>query len=165
MDFIKIFCNFTICNLLLNKKSLLIDKLKTYCMKAGIKITMIVLALALASCSAQNRLASRISAEWDIEKYEVRTTNGSSTSIENAGSIIFHSNGRGTQTFTTAVAHSGQVSDSEFRWENTEATVSIKSRDAQYPKVWIVVDSGSSKQKWYSTDDQGNVQVMHLKKK
>ena len=134
-------------------------------MKAGIKIIMIVFALALVSCSAQSKFASKITAEWDIEKYEVRTTNGSSTSIENAGSITFRSNGRGTQTFTTAVAHEGQVSDSEFRWENTEATVSIKTQDAQYPKVWIVVHSGSTKQRWYSSDEQGNVQVMHLKKK
>jgi hypothetical protein len=134
-------------------------------MKTGIKITMIVLAFALASCSAQGRLASRISAEWDIEKYESRTATGSSTVVENAGTITFRSNGRGTQSFTTAIAHGGQSADSEFRWENTSRTVSIKSPDAQYPKVWIVVESGRSKQEWYSTDSQGNVQIMHLRKK
>ena len=126
---------------------------------------MIILAFALASCTAQGRLASRISAEWDIEKYEVRTAGGTSTSVENAGSITFRSNGRGTQTFTTAIAHAGQSSDSEFRWDNTSNTVSITGPDAQYPKVWIIVSSGRSKQEWYSTDSQGNVQIMHLRKR
>ena len=134
-------------------------------MKTGIKITLIILAFALASCTAQGRLASRISAEWDIEKYESRTANGSSTIVENAGTITFMSNGRGNQSFTTAIAHGGQSSESEFRWENTAKTVSIISQDAQYPRVWIVVESGRSKQEWYSTDGQGNVQVMHLRKK
>ncbi|MBW6478931.1 MAG: hypothetical protein K0B37_05830 [Bacteroidales bacterium] len=134
-------------------------------MKTGIKITLIILAFALASCTAQGRFASRISAEWDIEKYESRTVSGSSTVVENAGTITFRSNGRGIQSFTTAVAHGGQAADSEFRWENTEKTVSIMSPDAQFPKVWIVVESGRSKQEWYSTDGQGNVQIMHLRKK
>jgi hypothetical protein len=134
-------------------------------MKTGIKITLIILAFALASCSAQGRLASRISAEWDIEKFESRTTNGSSTVVENAGTITFRSNGRGMQSFTSAIAHGGLATDSEFRWENTANTVSIKSPDAQYPKVWIIVSSGRSKQEWYSTDSQGNVQIMHLRKR
>ncbi len=134
-------------------------------MKTGIKVTFIILAFALASCSAQGRLASRLSAEWDIEKFESRTATGSSTIVENAGTITFMSNGRGNQSFTTAIAHGGLSSGSEFRWENTSKTVTIKSPDAQYPKVWIVVDSGRNKQEWYSTDRQGDVQVMHLRKK
>ncbi len=134
-------------------------------MRTGIKITLIILALALASCSAQSRLSSRISAEWDIEKFESRTVTGSSTVVENAGTITFRSNGRGMQSFTSAIAHGGLATDSEFRWENTSKTVSVKSPDAQYPKVWIVVSSGRSKQEWYSTDSQGNVQIMHLRKR
>ncbi|TVQ93011.1 MAG: hypothetical protein EA393_02825 [Bacteroidetes bacterium] len=134
-------------------------------MKQGIKFFIIVLAVALTSCTAAGRMSTRITAEWDIEKFESRTVTGSSTVVENAGTITFRSNGRGMQSFTSAIAHGGLSSDSEFRWENTANTVSIKSPDAQYPKVWIVVNSGRSKQEWYSTDGQGNVQVMHLRKK
>jgi len=135
-------------------------------MKRKINIGIIaVVALFFASCTAQSRLATRISAEWEIEKYENRTAGGSISSIENAGTITFNNNGRGTQSFTTAIAHGGHSSGSDFRWTNTANTVSITSQEAQFPKVWIIVESGRSKQKWYSTDSEGNVQVMDLKKK
>jgi hypothetical protein len=135
-------------------------------MKRKINIGIIaVIAILFASCTAQSRLATRISAEWEIEKYENRTAGGSISSIENAGTIIFNNNGRGTQAFTTAIAHGGQSSGSDFRWTNTANTVSITSQEAQFPKVWIIVESGRSKQKWFSTDSEGNVQVMDLKKK
>jgi hypothetical protein len=135
-------------------------------MKRKINIVIFSLvALFLASCSAQSRLASRIGGEWEIEKYENRTAGGSTSSIENAGTIIFNSNGRGTQAFTTAIAHGGQSSGSDFRWTNTVNTVSITSQESQYPKVWIIVESGRNKQRWFSTDSEGNVQVMNLKKK
>jgi len=123
------------------------------------------LVIILASCSAQNKLSSRLRAEWTITRFEVRTPSGSNSIIENAGSITFRSNGRGEQSFTTAIAHAGQAVDTEFRWENTANTLTIRTIDAQYPKVWIVVNSGKGKQEWYSTDSSGNVQVMLLEKK
>ncbi len=123
------------------------------------------LVITLASCSAQRKLSSRLSAEWTIARFEVREAGGGSTTIDNAGTITFRSNGKGAQSFTTAIAHAGQVVDAEFRWENTTNTVTIRTIDAQYPKVWIVVNSSRGKQEWYSTDGSGNVQVMLLEKK
>lgn len=123
------------------------------------------LIIILVSCSAQNKLSSRLIAEWDIARFEVRTPDGSNSILENAGRITFRNNGRGTQSFTTAIAHAGQLVDSEFRWENTVNTVTIRTIDAEYPKVWIVVNSSKAKQEWYSTDSSGNVQVMLLEKK
>lgn len=126
---------------------------------------IIFFVIIMASCSAQNRLASRLSEEWTVARFEVRTSGGSNSIIENAGSITFRNNGRGTQSFTTAIAHAGQLVDSEFRWENTANTVTIRTIDAEYPKVWIVVNSSKTKQEWYSADNSGNVQVMLLEKK
>lgn len=118
-----------------------------------------------SSCTAQSRFSSRLTSEWTIEKFEVREANGGSTTVENAGSITFDSNGEGTQSFTTAVASAGQSVDSDFQWENTAQTVTINAANAEHPKVWIVVKSQRASQEWYSTDSMGNVQVMHLKKK
>jgi hypothetical protein len=135
-------------------------------MKRKINFGMItVVALFFVACSAQSRLASRISGEWEIVKYENRSAGGSTSSVENAGTISFNNNGRGNQVFTTSIAHAGQTSGSEFRWTNTANTVSITSEEAQFPKVWIIVESGRNKQGWFSTDSEGNVQVMNLKKK
>ena len=134
-------------------------------MKTNTYIVILAVAVIMASCTAQSRLSSRLSGEWAIEKYESRTADGSTSSIENAGSITINSNGRGTQSFTTAIAHGGVSSSDEFRWENTAHTISIKGEDAEYPKVWIIVDSGRNSQQWFSTNDEGNVQMMQLKKK
>ncbi len=117
------------------------------------------------SCSAQSRLSSRLTSEWTIEKFEVIEASGGASTVENAGTITFRSNGKGKQSFTTAIAHAGQSVDSEFQWENTAQTVTINATNAEHPKVWIVVNSKQSRQEWYSTDSKGNVQIMHLKKK
>jgi hypothetical protein len=128
-------------------------------------LVITIVAIALMSCSAQRRTASRIGGEWNIEKFENRVMSGSSSSIENAGVIVFNNNGRGSQTFTTTVVQGGVGGENEFSWENTEHTVSIKSLNARVPKTWIIVNSGRGTQQWYSTDNDGNVQVMHLRKR
>jgi len=128
-------------------------------------LMLLATLLLFSACTAQSRLSSRLTSEWTIEMFEAREASGSATTVENAGTITFHSNGEGTQSFTTAVAHAGQTVDSDFQWENTEQTVTINAANAEHPKVWIVVNSQRSRQEWYSTDSLGNIQVMHLKKK
>ena len=121
--------------------------------------------VVFSSCTAQSRFSSRLTSEWTIEKFEAREASGGKSTVENAGTITFRSNGKGTQSFTTAIAHAGQSTDADFQWENTANTVTINAANAEHPKVWIVVTSQRGRQEWYSTDSMGNVQVMHLKKK
>ncbi len=118
-----------------------------------------------SSCTAQSRLSSRLTTEWEIEEFEVREADGGATTVENAGTIAFESNGEGTQSFTTAVAHAGESVDSDFQWENTARTITINASNAEHPKVWIVVKSQRGRQEWYSTDSEGGLQIMHLKRK
>lgn len=127
---------------------------------------MLIASIALFSaCSAQSRLSTRLTDEWTIEKFEVREVDKEPITTDNAGTITFHSNGEGIQSFTTAIASGGQSADSEFQWKNTARTVTINASNAEYPKVWIVVKSQTGTQEWYSTDSMGNVQIMYLRKK
>ncbi len=126
---------------------------------------LIASAALLSACTAQSRLLSRLKTEWNIVEYEVRNNDGSGTTIENAGTITFNSNGQGSQSFTTSITHTGQTADSQFNWENTANTVTIRTTDNQQPRVWIVVNSSRTSQEWYSTDSAGNVQVMKLERK
>lgn len=134
-------------------------------MKKIIRLLIVALAIVmLASCSSQQMLSSQLKTEWNIEKFESRDADGGTTTIENAGSIIFRNDEEGIQSFNSAIIHGGAAAEQEFTWENTANTVTIKSKEVEAPKVWIVVNSKRTEQEWYSTDSQGNVQVMHLKK-
>ncbi len=134
-------------------------------MKTLRMVLFLVLPLFLFSCSAQLKLASRLSGEWAIEEFEVINADGSTSRMENAGTITFMANGRGTQTFSSTIAHLDAVNTGDFRWTNTSETVSITGKDSSYPKAWIIMSSKRNTQHWRSTDGQGNVQVMKLRKK
>ncbi|MBW6499509.1 MAG: hypothetical protein K0B09_14060 [Bacteroidales bacterium] len=134
-------------------------------MKTTTKIILLVATLAMVSCTAARQLASRIEGEWVIEEYEVLFANGSETKMENAGTIIFYRNGRGQQTFTSAITQLDASNTGDFRWDNTGEVIFIWGQGAQFRKAWIVVDSTRNKQVWRSTDNEGNVQAMTLRKK
>lgn len=134
-------------------------------MKRTAFLPIVILLVLITGCTQQSRLTSRLSAEWNIAKFEARTFEGSTSSTENAGTLILRSNGKGTQSFTSSIAHAGEQADTDFEWNNRDNTVSIMAEGASVPKIWIVVDSRRSKQLWYSTDSSGNVQIMHLEKK
>lgn len=134
-------------------------------MKAISKIFLFLIALGMISCSAQRQLASRLTGEWLIEEYEVSMANGSETRMENAGTILFLSSGRGQQTFTSAITQIDASNTGDFRWDNNANVVFIWGQDAMYRKAWIIVESSRSKQLWRSTDTEGNVQSMLLTRK
>lgn len=133
-------------------------------MKTTSRIILLVATLVMVSCSAARQLASRIEGEWVIEKYEVLLANGNETKMENAGTIIFYRNGRGQQTFTSAITQLDATNTGDFRWDNTGEVIFIWGQGAQFRKAWIVVESSRNKQVWRSTDTEGNVQAMTLRK-
>jgi len=134
-------------------------------MKAITRIFLLIAAVGMVSCSAQRQLASRLTGEWLIEEYEVLLANGSETKMENAGTIIFNRNGRGQQTFTSAITQIDATNTGDFRWDNTADVVFIWGSGAQFRKAWIIVNSSRNKQLWRSTDAEGNVQTMKLVRK
>lgn len=134
-------------------------------MKTFSRLLLVITSLTMISCSAQRQVASRITGDWTIEEYIVLLANGTETKMENAGTITFLRNGRGQQTFSTAITHIDATSNGEFRWDNTAHVVFIWGTAVQYRKAWIIVNSSRSKQVWRSTDSEGNVQSMHLKRR
>ncbi len=134
-------------------------------MKTATKVVLLIATLAMVSCSAARQMASRIEGEWVIEEYEVLLANGNETKMENAGTIIFYRNGRGQQTFTSAITQLDATNTGDFRWDNTGEVIFIWGQGAQFRKAWIVVESSRNKQVWRSTDTEGNVQAMTLRKK
>lgn len=134
-------------------------------MKASLQFLAIIALIAFSSCSAQRQLSNRIEGEWAIERYHVLQTNGSESTLENVGTIIFNSNGRGTQTFTSAISQIDSDNTGEFRWDNTVDAVFITGQNASNRKAWLIIESSRNSQKWGSTDSEGTVQIMQLRKK
>lgn len=134
-------------------------------MKSLVKIFAFVLLIVMGSCSIQQQLSGRIEGEWSIETYKTMLNNGSNTTLENAGTIIFRPNGRGSQTFTSSISQMDAENSGDFQWETDADIVFIMGDNAVRRKAWIVVESSRNSQHWRSTDSQGNVQIMHLERK
>jgi hypothetical protein len=126
----------------------------------------VVVALAVTSCRSQQRqLATNLSSEWNIDRYEVRSPNGQSRIIENAGTLELNDDGTGVQRFAGNVINFGADNAAQFEWHNTRRTVYIKPSEEETPKVWIVVNSRRTQQVWYSTDDEANVQILEISRR
>jgi hypothetical protein len=123
--------------------------------------------LLLSSCSLirQRQLSSRLTADWHIEQYEILNDDGRKVVIDDAGTIELNSDGRGRQTFQSSFVPIGQLSDNQFTWDIAERAVFIRTRRNQPRKVWIIVESSRTFQTWYSSDDEGNVQILKLRRK
>ncbi len=136
-------------------------------MKNNLKILLLLSVIFLmSSCITQQSLrSSRLAAEWDVERYETHEPNGQKVEIENAGTIVLRRDGTGMQTFSSSLIQKSKTDDSQFRWENTARTVSIKASQYEPRKVWIIVKSSPGGQLWYSTDSEGGVQILELKRK
>ena len=127
--------------------------------------TLLLAAMLLNACTAQRRFSSRLKGEWRIARFEEQSHTGSSSVLENAGTISFGKRGEGYQTFTSALTLGGAPAAGSFTWQHTAQTVSIKGVADAYFKVWMVMESKRNRQHWRSTDSFGNVQVLDLERK
>jgi hypothetical protein len=135
-------------------------------MKKNIYLYVLLLvSVLLISCSQQRRIANQLSCEWNVDKYEFRSSDGQSMTVENAGTIFLRKDGTGYQRFSANVAQFGHHYEEEFKWHNNRRTIYIHPFNRDMPKVWIVVNARRTQQLWYSTDDQANVQVLHVRRR
>jgi hypothetical protein len=143
--------------------------IKTNLMKTNIHIPlMLLIAVLLSSCAPlgqQRGMASRDTTdEWQVYRYENRQAYGQNVVIDNAGTIRFNADGTGSQNFMTNAGLGDRQSDTRFTWTKDGQIVYIRTSDFNPTKAWIIVQGGARSQRWYSTDSQGNVQVMHLRR-
>lgn len=135
-------------------------------MNATINLLIIASSVIFVACSAQKKLAGQVSGEWVIEYYENKKPDESSATMTNIGSITFHKDGSGSKSISYSIMGSDYVDSKSFQWNNTDNTVTITGHDeSMISKSWIVLKSSSKSQDWRSTDSQGNVQIMKLRKK
>lgn len=135
-------------------------------MKNFTLLLIMIITLVFTSCSLQQRVATNITTDWNIARFENRIADGRNIIMENAGSITFTRDGTGIQNLTTNLGNAGSFAPgTSFRWENTTNTVTIRYSEFEPRKAWIIVENRRSRQLWYSTDSEGNVQVLELRRR
>ncbi len=132
-------------------------------MNRNINAILLVLATLMVSCSAENRLKRRLTGEWNITQYQEQNLNGGGGTTANVGTMTFFRNGRGTKNLSGIPWRQNINEGREFRWQNSDASVTIFDQNSIFAKSWIITVNKKKRQEWKSTD-RGNIQVMELRR-
>lgn len=133
-------------------------------MKKIIFFSFIATMVALTACNPQKQLAKRLSGTWAIAYYEERNREAANPSMTNIGTITFDRDGTGSKLISYSIMQSNYQDDRPFQWENTTQTVTLTGEESSFAKAWFITENKKTYQEWRSTDDAGNVQIMHLRK-
>ncbi|MBK6265400.1 lipocalin family protein [Marivirga sp. S37H4] len=117
----------------------------------------------ITACTLERQLPGT----WQIASYSEEGVTGRSTSATNVGTIEFDSDGTGTNDLEFKIFGSKQTDQREFTYDIGDNYITIKPQqenDSSSVKSWIVMENKRNSQKWKSTDDEGNVQTIELKK-
>ncbi len=112
----------------------------------------------LSSC------AHRLVGTWTVQKYEDISPGGKGTSVQNAGSISFDTDGTGQKEMNYTVLGVEKDDSTPFKWSATENYITIESEDSDISKTWIYLENKGKSQKWKSTDGKNQVQTLELVK-
>lgn len=130
-------------------------------MKQFNKIYLVfIAAIALVSCSLQQRLTGT----WNIVKFQETNISQQDASADNVGTIQFKKDGSGVKSLSYSILGNQTNDQKPFTWTINGNNITLNSENAQFPKSWIIVTNKAKYQVWKSTDGQGNIQKMELKK-
>jgi hypothetical protein len=130
-------------------------------MKQFNKIYLVfIAAIALGSCTLQQRLTGT----WNIVKFQETNISQQNASASNVGTIQFKKDGSGVKSLSYSILGNQTNDQKPFTWTINGNNVTLNSENAQFPKSWIIVTNKAKYQVWKTTDGQGNIQKMELKK-
>ncbi|PZX62956.1 lipocalin-like domain-containing protein [Hydrotalea sandarakina] len=130
-------------------------------MKQFNKIYLVLIAaIALGSCTLQQRLTGT----WNIVKFQETNISQQNASASNVGTIQFKKDGTGVKSLSYSILGNQTNDQKPFTWTINGNNVTLNSENAQFPKSWIIVTNKAKYQVWKTTDGQGNIQKMELKK-
>ncbi|MGC8751409.1 lipocalin family protein [Hydrotalea sp.] len=130
-------------------------------MKQFNKIYLVLIAaIALGSCTLQQRLTGT----WNIVKFQETNISQQNASASNVGTIQFKKDGSGVKSLSYSILGNQTNDQKPFTWTINGNNVTLNSENAQFPKSWIIITNKPKYQVWKTTDGQGNIQKMELKK-
>ncbi|MFO7615583.1 MAG: hypothetical protein R6W71_13195 [Bacteroidales bacterium] len=127
-------------------------------------VSALVFLFILSACNPQKMLSKRLVGEWAIVSYEERNREGANPTMTNIGTITFNNDMTGTKAVSYSIMQVAYLDDKPFQWENTENTVTLDGEESDFAKVWFIQENKKTTQEWRSTDSEGNVQIMRLRR-
>ncbi|MDE3124712.1 MAG: lipocalin family protein [Bacteroidota bacterium] len=131
-------------------------------MKQQVKMvsTFLVATLLLSACGLQQRLTGT----WNIVKFQETNISQQNAEASNVGTIQFKKDGSGVKSLSYSILGNQTNDQKPFTWTINGQNITLNSDNAQFPKSWIIVTNKPKYQVWKTTDGQGNIQKMELKK-
>ncbi|RYY18213.1 MAG: hypothetical protein EOO04_24470 [Chitinophagaceae bacterium] len=126
-------------------------------------IPLMISTVLLFSCSAEQKLKRRVTGEWNVASYTEQNVDGEDGTVDNAGTLTFYKNGKGTKNITGIPWRRNFSEGREFRWQNSANTVTLFDKSSIFAKSWIITVNKKNRQEWKSTD-RGNVQTLQLRR-
>lgn len=121
-------------------------------------IFIIILTLLLTSCS------HKLVGEWNVIKYQTTKPGETDVILSNIGTMKFKSNNEGEKNLDYTVLSLTKKDIVPFTWEANEKYVTITSKNSDFAKTWIILESERNSQIWKSTNGENEVQTLELTK-
>lgn len=112
-----------------------------------------------------NSCAPKIVGTWNVEEYKRSIPGEPGTSASSIGTISFKRNGKGSKDLDYSLLGVTRKDVTPFKWNATEAYITIEGDKSQLSKTWIVIENKNNYQKWQSTDGANTIQTLELSKK
>ncbi len=120
-------------------------------------LSLLIAAALFSACS------NSIVGTWKVAKYESKEANNS-ISLSDIGTITFNKNNKGEKAISYTILGEQKVDNSPFTWEEANNTVTVKSKDSDFDKIWLVISNKRKAKKLQSTDGTTGVQTLMLVK-
>ena len=132
-------------------------------MKKLLMLPLLISAMSLVSCTAEQKLKRRITGELNVAAYTEQNVDGEDGTVQDAGTMTFRKNGKGFKTITGIPWRRNFNEGKEFRWQNSANTVTLFDKNSIFAKSWIITLNKKNRQEWKSTD-RGNIQTLQLRR-
>ncbi len=116
------------------------------------------LVILLTSCSTS------LIGTWKVDKFQTYEYGQSGSVLSDIGTVRFDKDGSGQKDLRYTLMNMTVTDNMPFKWIVNDNTVTLLGEKSDLIKTWIIVENGSSYQKWQSTDGFNLVQTLILKK-
>lgn len=134
-------------------------------MRNQIYLLALVLLLGLGACNAQKQISKKLEGQWIIASYEEVNDGKTTMTMSNVGTMVFKKDYTGLREMSFSIMNKDQSVSEEFTWKNTTESISINSKDEEFPKTWLLKVNKKNYQEWVSTDSKGRVLKIKLERK
>lgn len=135
--------------------------IKSKSISITLSIACVFLMTFLGSCSLEDKIAGT----WAISSYNELNPDGTQAGATNIGTMKFDDENGGYRKLEYNLMGMTSSEEGKFKYKlHDESVITIRAENKPTTS-WIIVENKNKQQKWRSTDGQGKVTTLVLKKK